>query len=154
MNISIPSILIANSHNLITSTSDLAISTITSTNSSNLVATIASFSSPAISIAINTSNNFITFKSGNFTISTLFIEPSSFTANLRKERNFLKILADLITPSKEIFRVSSSEEKSNKNAILSLVQLYNKAKHSQKYTILANYAKIWSWYRFAKVFED
>ncbi|CAG8751724.1 5912_t:CDS:1 [Dentiscutata erythropus] len=149
---SIPSILIANPHDL-TSTSDLAISTITSTNSSNPVSTIANPSSLAIPTIINSSNN-STSNFGNSTRFTLVTKPSSSTANLRKEKNFLEIFADLVTPS-EISRVSSSEgeEVDSRNATISLVQLYNKAEHSQKRAILANHAEIWSWYRFAKAFE-
>ncbi|CAG8530138.1 26933_t:CDS:2, partial [Dentiscutata erythropus] len=123
---SIPSILITNPCDL-TSTSDPAISTITS----NPASTIANSGSPAIPPVINSSTT-PTSNSGNSTRSTLVTEPSSSTADLRKEKYFLEILVDLVTPS-EISRVSSSkcEEENSKNAI-SLVQLYNKAECSQK----------------------
>ncbi|CAG8779507.1 19612_t:CDS:2, partial [Dentiscutata erythropus] len=101
----IPSILIANPHNLTTSTSDPAIS---STNSNNPASTIANPSSPAIPTAINTSN-----ASNSEILANLItpIEEISRVSSSSEEENSGNITLSLV-------QLYNKAERSQKRAIL------------------------------------
>ncbi|CAG8594214.1 17922_t:CDS:2 [Dentiscutata erythropus] len=121
---------------------NLAMSTIINTNSSSSTFSIITDSRNLVmSTVINTNSSnpaFATFTiadSRNLAMPTIS-KPTKPIA-LFNSNSSNEILAELIIPNEEIVKVSNSKEESNKNISLSLVQLYNKAKHAKNQATIA-----------------